>query len=281
MMFVYVVSLTSRAAASVQKAVEQLEELATSKSQSLLKTIRELIADTKSKQAQKFSIFLSIFDTLKEQTERLELGEVIGVLIEGLDYQAYLQKNTPIRMWRRLKNLHELATGMADFAKRNPEARLADWLQSVTLVREDEDTEEGEEGVSLMTLHTAKGLEFPRVFIVGVEEGLIPHRNSADDKAAVEEERRLFYVGMTRAKERLTMVSAGTRMVYSQFMANEPSQFLREIPSDLLKIEGVETRAAPAVDPFADDGGVSYDYLDESPEYGAGTLVRHPSYGKA
>ncbi len=265
-----------------QKAMEGLEALATSKGQSILKTMRELAEDSRSRQGMKFAIFMTLFETLKEQVLQSSLGEAVSILMEGLDYQAYLQKKHADTYVEKIENLHELASGMGEFAKRNTEATLADWLQTITLVREDADTDnEGEEGVSLMTLHTAKGLEFPRVFLVGVEEGLIPHRNSKDDKAAIEEERRLFYVGMTRAKERLTLVSAGTRMVYSQFMANEPSQFLKEIPPDLLVVEGAETNSpsSSSHDPmYTSDDDVSYDYLDEG--YTCGSKVRHPSYGK-
>src|SRR5690606_2925457 len=134
----------------------------------------------------------------------------------------------------KIENVHELSGALTDFGVRNPGLGLSDWLQMISLVREEEDASEQIEGVSLMTLHTAKGLEYPRVFIIGVEDGLIPHRSNIDDQMLLEEERRLFYVGMTRAREKLTLVSAMQRMIYNQPMVNDPSRFLKEIPEEFI-----------------------------------------------
>jgi DNA helicase-2/ATP-dependent DNA helicase PcrA len=124
---------------------------------------------------------------------------------------------------------------LADFEERNPKSTLADWLQMITLIRTEED-EDGIEGVAMMTLHTAKGLEFRRVFIVGVEEGLLPHKNSSEESYLLEEERRLFYVAITRARDELYLTYPHMRLNagYGDIF-QRPSRFLKEIPNKLIE----------------------------------------------
>src|SRR5690606_11033916 len=144
--------------------------------------------------------------SLQDQVLKTHLSDVIPLLVDIIDYKTHLQKRFPDQLQEKMENLHELSSALADFAQRQPESGLSDWLQSITLVRDEEGDDSGEEGVSLMTLHSSKGLEYKRVFIAGVEDGLIPHRNNMEERALLEEERRLFYVGMTRAMEKLTLV---------------------------------------------------------------------------
>ena len=142
----------------------------------------------------------------------------------------------------RLANLMELVAAARDYEVRTPGADLAGFVDQMSL-RSEADEEEGTAGarIGLMTLHAAKGLEFPLVVITGLEEGLFPHARAADDDDALEEERRLCYVGITRAQSRLILTSAARRRTYGEYRATEPSRFLDEIPDQL-----VETAAAPA-----------------------------------
>ena len=133
----------------------------------------------------------------------------------------------------RVENIQEFKGAVHEFARMSENATLEDYLENVALVT-DLDRAEDERGyVTMMTLHSAKGLEFPNVFIAGLEEGIFPSSRSADDDARMEEERRLMYVGITRARKRLFLSRASMRMLYNQESHNPPSRFLEEIPERL------------------------------------------------
>jgi len=134
----------------------------------------------------------------------------------------------------RQQNIQELITAADDFEERAPDPSLASFLDQTALVA-DQDTLVDDAGrVVLMTLHTSKGLEFPVVFIAGMEDGIFPHRRAFENPSELEEERRLCYVGMTRAKERLYLTSAVRRRIYGTELYNPPSMFLHDIPTDIL-----------------------------------------------
>ena len=198
----------------------------------------------------------------------------------------------------RLANLMELVAAARDYELRAPEASLAGFVDQVSL-RSEADEEEGaaEAAVWLMTLHAAKGLEFPLVVITGMEEGLFPHARAADDGAELEEERRLCYVGITRAQSQLVLTSAARRRTFGEYRDTDPSRFLREIPDGLLETvvsppvrgrripEHGRQRAGrgraprPAVDAPAT---TFFDYADEDQSAGyvrPGMRVRHPKFG--
>jgi DNA helicase-2/ATP-dependent DNA helicase PcrA len=123
---------------------------------------------------------------------------------------------------------------MEEFSEKNPDGGLSGFLEQVSLVSDLEQGEQGKPSVTLMTLHAAKGLEFKAVFMIGMEERLFPHVRALDDLDTMEEERRLCYVGMTRARERLYLLNARRRYMFGQEQSNQPSRFLRDIPADLL-----------------------------------------------
>ena len=134
----------------------------------------------------------------------------------------------------RLENLEQLLAAIEEFSEKNPEAGLSEFLEQVSLVSDLEQGEAGQPSVTLMTLHAAKGLEFKAVFMIGMEERLFPHVRSLDDLDGMEEERRLCYVGMTRARERLYLLNARRRYLFGQEQCNPPSRFLKDIPPELL-----------------------------------------------
>ena len=134
----------------------------------------------------------------------------------------------------RWANVMELRNHAAEFDEIAPPEGLARFLEEVALVSDQDELEDVPDRVTLITLHAAKGLEFPVVFIVGLEEGLLPHRRALEDERELEEERRLAYVGMTRAKDRLYLVHAHHRSTYGVGAQSDPSRFLAELPEELL-----------------------------------------------
>src|SRR5438105_2858410 len=151
-------------------------------------------------------------------------------------YMAELEEERTVESMGRIENLKELVGVAAEFEVRNPGGTLADFLEQVALVSEVDEYDEEEPAVTLMTLHNAKGLEFDVVFIVGMEDGVFPHYRSMPDPAQLEEERRLAYVGITRARRRLYLTHAWSRSLFGGSNFNPPSRFLSEIPSHLVDV---------------------------------------------
>ncbi len=158
-------------------------------------------------------------------------------------YLAELEEERTIEAQGRIENLQELAGVAAEIVAREPDTDLAGFLEQVSLVGEQDEYDEDESAITLMTLHIAKGLEFPVVFIVGLEDGIFPHYRSMTDSAALEEERRLAYVGITRAQQRLYLAYAWSRTLFGQTQYNPPSRFLSEIPEHLLDVREAEARS--------------------------------------
>jgi DNA helicase-2/ATP-dependent DNA helicase PcrA len=158
-------------------------------------------------------------------------------------YLAELEEERTVEAQGRIENLQELAGVAAEIVAREPDTDLAGFLEQVSLVGEQDEYDEDESVITLMTLHIAKGLEFPVVFIVGLEDGIFPHYRSMTDSAALEEERRLAYVGITRAQQRLYLAYAWSRTLFGQTQYNPPSRFLSEVPEHLLEIREAEARS--------------------------------------
>jgi len=162
------------------------------------------------------------------------VAEGLTLLLQQSGYMDALRASRDPQDEARLENLDELIAVTRDFARNNPEGTIADFLTEVALVSDADDLEDESGVVSLMTMHTAKGLEFDAVFVTGVEEDLIPHRISANEPGGPQEERRLFYVGITRARKRLHLSLAMTRAQFGEVSVAMPSRFLQEIPSELI-----------------------------------------------
>ena len=151
-------------------------------------------------------------------------------------YLAELEEDRTVEAQGRIENIQELSGVAAELLARAPDAGLDAFLEQVSLIGEQDDYDEEESSVTLMTLHIAKGLEFPAVFIVGLEDGIFPHYRSMTDSAQLEEERRLLYVGITRAQRRLYLCHAWGRTLFGQTSYNPPSRFLNELPPNLLDV---------------------------------------------
>lgn len=161
--------------------------------------------------------------------------DLIDRVLHDTGYLEELENERTPQAQSRIDNLHELISVAQEFAKSEEENNLENFLAHVALVSDIDDTELGEDAITLMTLHSSKGLEFPVVFLVGMEEGLFPHARTLMDETEIEEERRLCYVGITRAKEKLFLSSTKMRTIYGNTVTYPPSRFLQEIPARLVK----------------------------------------------
>lgn len=183
--------------------------------------------------AGKLIAFTDMIDQLAGQTEVMELPEFYDLVCQRTGYTLALEQKGDMESRGRLENVQELRSSIVSFLEGEPEDRsLAGFLDTVALYTDLDEADSGDDCVSLMTMHSAKGLEFPDVYVVGLEEGIFPSGRAAGESEEMEEERRLCYVAMTRAKERLTMTTARQRMLYGRTSNNMPSRFLEEIPSE-------------------------------------------------
>ena len=194
----------------------------------------------------KVAAFVELLQRFRRVAATSAMPELVRAILEESGYLARLKESRDEEDSERLENLAQLVSAVEEFSTANPEAGLADFLEQVALVSDLERGEAGRPSVTLMTLHAAKGLEYKAVFMVGMEERLFPHVRSLDDSDGMEEERRLCYVGMTRARERLYLLYARRRMIFGQEQANLPSRFLKEIPAELMERNHVSYSPEPS-----------------------------------
>jgi DNA helicase-2/ATP-dependent DNA helicase PcrA len=263
-----------------ERTVDRLRELALAQGTSLWEACRSA-ADGRaegigSRAAAALRGFVATMEELREHRDE-PLGRLFERLINAVGYVRYLEEGDDAE--ERMENVLELQALLAEYEETAGEGNdLATFLQDVALVT-DQDTLDGRgQGVTLITLHAAKGLEFPVVFLVGMEEGLLPHIRSFDDPQQMAEERRLCYVGMTRAMDLLYLTRAYRRMTFGASAANPPSRFLADVPAEIRRPYGNTTRgyveaAAALVD--ADDLEPA-----ETPVFPVGTRVVHPKFGE-
>ncbi len=184
------------------------------------------------KQVLEFSALMSRW---QEQVETLPAIEILKGIMEESRYMESLKLENTDEALNRMANIEQLYNATMQFAEENEDNSLTGFLSSASLASELDNLEEGEQAVSLLTIHSAKGLEFPVVFLVGMEEGLFPNFRSVNDPRSLEEERRLCYVGITRAQERLFLTHALERRLWGSYERAQPSRFLAELPRDLLQ----------------------------------------------
>ncbi len=180
--------------------------------------------------------FLTLLNELIAAAPSRTVSQLLTLVIDKTRYRDYLTDAFPVDGEERWENVMELRNVAAQFDELEPEHALMRFLEDVALMSDADEYDEKIEAVTLITLHAAKGLEFPVVFIVGMEEGLLPHIRSFDDPAQMEEERRLAYVGVTRAKDRLYLVRAFRRALMGQSSHNPPSRFLKDLPPELVHV---------------------------------------------
>lgn len=188
--------------------------------------------DSIRRSSQKLKEFCSMISELNEEADDLSLEELFKKVLDKTDYISYLESDKE-KGAERIDNINELLTNLMTFETENPDAGLSDFLEEVALMTDIDNYNAQSDSVVLMTLHCAKGLEFPVVFIPGMEEGIFPGMQSMYDKQETEEERRLAYVGITRAKKKLHLINSNSRIIFGSTQRNLPSRFLAEIPPEL------------------------------------------------
>jgi DNA helicase-2/ATP-dependent DNA helicase PcrA len=193
-------------------------------------------------------------------------------------YLLELEAERTVEAEGRIENLRELGGVAAEFEQRSPDGTLAEFLEQVSLVSEQDEYDEESGNVTLMTLHNAKGLEFPVVFIIGLEDGVFPHYRSMGEPAELEEERRLMYVGVTRAQQRLYLTHAWSRMLFGSTSYNPPSRFLGEIPSEL--VHAIEEENVIGSGGEVSPIRAAVDGRREIPQIAAGDTVLHDKWGE-
>ncbi len=221
--------------------------------------------------------FLSLMEGLMARSRELNLVDLLDLVVESSGYKEYILSG--VGGEERWDNILELRTVAQQYRDLKPPDGLAAFLEGVILVSDVDGLDDSVDAVTLITLHQAKGLEFPVVFIVGVEDGILPHFKSFDDPTQIEEERRLCYVGVTRAKQKVYLVRAFRRSLMGSSAVNRPSRFLNDIPQHLISggglWQGEETQIAATMYSWNKAPAPSL----ETPELKAGDHVHHAQFG--
>lgn len=232
---------------------------------SLLEAAREsgMIEAINKRTAASVAAFVSLHDRLSLLTHR-PLQEIVGYVLNQAGYNEWLTNSENEDDIERLANVQELLTDAREFDEQHPgESQLEEFLEQVALVSDTDDLQVESDKVSLMTLHAAKGLEFPVVFLTAVEEGMLPHERSRDNSEQLEEERRLLFVGITRAEEELQLSYSAYRYLHGSQRMSVPSSFLMELPRDEMQVHQPRTYRTDDFDDYISDGDDACDEYDE------------------
>ncbi len=216
--------------------VAKLQDYARANGTSLFMTLTQLhlVDSIKGKTKEKLEEFGILIFTLVAEMEDRTVLDILESILDRTGYLAQLEESTDPQDQARAENIGELLSVAKDFQDTNPSGTVEDFLEQVALVNDVDSFEQEESKVTLMTLHAAKGLEFPIVFLGGLEEGLFPHSRTLMNPEEIEEERRLAYVGITRAEKELYISNATTRTVFGRTSSYLPSRFIDEIPEELV-----------------------------------------------
>ena len=215
-------------------SLDSIEELANNEGISMYKIIKDAQQYGLNRIYLKSRDFINVIEELRQKQKDLTISELIKLTLKKTGYMQALKDEKTIEAENRIENLDEFLTVAIEFEEQFAENTLADFLEGITLSSDLDNMEETEDSVTLMTLHSAKGLEFPVVFLVGMEEGIFPGYKSIGEPKELEEERRLCYVGITRAKENLFLTCSKKRTIFGSTSCNAVSRFLKEIPKELL-----------------------------------------------
>ena len=202
--------------------------------------------------------FIEQIESLKDKKNELKISDLIKETLKTTGYTKVLEQEGSVEAETRIENLEEFLTVAIEFEEESAENTLPEFLEGITLSSDIDGMEESEDTVTLMTLHSAKGLEFPVVFLVGMEEGIFPGYKSIGEPKALEEERRLFYVGITRAKQYLYLTCAKHRTIFGSTSYNSISRFVEEIPDELL--EGYQEAVTTKSKTNYEDTGYRWSY---------------------
>jgi DNA helicase-2/ATP-dependent DNA helicase PcrA len=259
-----------------QRTIAELESWANQRGLSYYDALRLIASGEESpissRSSQALGNFISLLDELIAKSEELSLVDLLDLVLDKTGYKKYILEGADGE--ERWENIMEMRTVAAGYRDLEPRESLAAFLEEVALVSDVDELDEKVEATTLITLHQAKGLEFPVVFIVGMEEGVLPHFKSLPDPEQMEEERRLCYVGITRAKEKVYLVYAQRRSLMGSSAHNPPSRFLRDIPleltaspaarsAEMARIQPKVVLATPAAPPLKTGEHVSHAMFGE------------------
>jgi len=232
------------------KTIQTLQRLAQPRHRSLYEACVEAAEATDvlaASTAHSLRDFVGMMEELRKEAETKPVTEIVRAVAERSGYIDALKEEHTLEAASRLENILEFFTVAQEFEQQNEDPSLTAFLSHISLISDLDQLNPQANAVTLMTLHSAKGLEFPVVFLVGLEEGLFPHQRSLNSQSEMEEERRLCYVGMTRARQRLYLTHTWRRTLYGRMEVSTPSRFLRELPPELAQTVG----RSPAVTPLA------------------------------
>lgn len=232
--------------------------------------------------------FVELINRLDQETDDMDLGTLMDLVVKQSGLLDFHKMEKGEKGLARVENLHELITAAQEFNGQNEElSPLQEFLDSAALDAGEHEAAEFEDCVQLMTLHSAKGLEFPLVLMVGMEENLFPHKMSMDEPGRLEEERRLCYVGITRAMQKLYLTYAESRRLYGNENYNSPSRFLREIPGELIQEVRLQTSISrplsqsmkASIPDYDQDGGISLGQRVFHQMFGEGVVLNFEGRG--
>ena len=264
------------------KSLAELREVATGQSISLWEAAERLLETGLIKGRAKTGLqsFMAIIHDLSEMADDASLHGLMKHTIEASGLKDYHASEKGEKGQARVENLEELVNALSDFEVEEGVDPLAEFIAQAALDAGESQAESHEDSVQLMTLHSAKGLEFPLVFLAGVEEGLFPHSMSLEEPGRMEEERRLAYVGITRAMKQLVLTYAESRRLYGQEKFNALSRFVREIPGDCIQeVRLRNTVSRPMMMERPNESLFSQDSAAQS-GFSLGQRVRHPKFGE-
>ena len=243
--------------------IANIEKLATDQNISMFEAI------TSGKELE----FKNLILNLQKQSESLSLTELIDCVLDTTGMKEELENDPSLESELRLDNLMEFKSITATFEENTGSVNLGDFLEEISLIADISEHKTTDDVVTLMTIHSAKGLEFDDVFLVGMEEGIFPHANALLEEDGIEEERRLMYVGITRARKLLFLTNAKRRMLYGKDSSNPPSRFIEEIDEELLEKTNNSIKEEKVVNK-------EELYHESDVEYKNGDIVMHTTYGR-
>jgi DNA helicase-2/ATP-dependent DNA helicase PcrA len=225
--------------------------------------------------------FVRLIERLSEKVHSEKASAIIRYVLEDSGYKKMLQEDGSVEAESRLENISELVSVASKYDALENGMSLNVFLEEVALISDLDGINENQQAVTLMTLHSAKGLEYPHVFMIGLEEGIFPHSRSMLDPSQLEEERRLMYVGITRAEKSLSLIYANERMLYGETQRNNPSQFLYDIPNDIIESNSTMFKAEQTMSPERLGSREIPDesLMGEMLVFKDGERVKHPTFG--